>query len=197
MGAPPGNANAVKHGLTCRDPLRFDLILGELGDSLKLVVRHTNALRRQIEDAVLAAKGQIDILDAATIQTACRWERVSQLAHRWIEEGVGEMTQSERLHFAQTIARASTERDKCLKALRLDASDATTIDALYDVAPLADSESDDDSEQATTAADDGATDDAEAVAPLERVPVSEPTEKCRFSEPSSQVIASKATIERV
>ena len=95
----------------------------------------------------MAAHGQITLVDAATIQTAVRFEITALLARRWLIEGVDELTHSERLQFAREIARASAERDRCLRSLGLGRQTMQTLDALYTV-PVseADDEPGDDSE---------------------------------------------------
>ena len=91
-----------------------------------------NALRRQLEDAVVALKGAVNLVDAAAIQTAVKWERHGALSLRWLRIEGDKLKPTERLQFSREIARASTERDKAIKELSLDIDPrANAIDALY------------------------------------------------------------------
>lgn len=139
----PQAANAVTHGLTAR----YHLQLGELPGKLKKVQRTAFALRRELEAAVMAARGSIDLLSAARIQTAVRLETTCQLARRWMTESLAELTEGERLAYLREIGRASVERDRVLRSLGLD-GEPTTLDALYSVAPY-DAPGDDESDGPT------------------------------------------------
>jgi len=97
-----------------------------------------NILRRQLEDAVIEERGQISLLDAANIQTAIRWERHSALALRWLRTQGDKLKPLEQLKFSSEIAKASTERDKALAALKLDRNKHDKIvEALYTRQPVA------------------------------------------------------------
>jgi len=109
-GAPFGNRNAMRHGLRA----------GSLPKGASYIAREMVALRREIEDAVLARRGRIELYEAALIQTAVRWERHALLAQRWLRLNAETMTHEERVRYSREIARASSERDKCLKLLGLD-----------------------------------------------------------------------------
>lgn len=120
-GAPPGNKNAVRHGLTT----------GKLPVGCGWVATLTNHLRTALENAVIAAHGEITLYEAAVINTAIRWERHAMLAQRWLRI-TADLTIDQKLAFHREVARASTERDKCLKELGLHASESRgIIDALY------------------------------------------------------------------
>jgi len=109
-GPPKGNRNAIRHGLKA----------GQLPRDAKYIEYRLNQFRRQLEDAVIDAKGQVSIADAASIQTALRWERHAALALRWLTKQCAELKPEQRLTFSREIARASAERDKAIAALRLD-----------------------------------------------------------------------------
>jgi len=113
-GAPAGNQNG-------RGNIRHGLRAGSLPRDAKHVEHQTNALRRELEAAVMAAKGEVTLLDAATIQTAVKWERHGALALRWLRIEGEKLKPIDRLTFSREIARASAERDKALAALGLDA----------------------------------------------------------------------------
>jgi hypothetical protein len=121
-GTPKGNQNNLRHGLRA----------GQLPKDAKYIEYRLNAFRRTLEQAVLVIKGEVSIPDAATIQTALRWERHGCLAQRWLNKKYAELKPTDLLQFSREIARASTERDKALAMLKLDrdAKDSV-IDALY------------------------------------------------------------------
>jgi hypothetical protein len=100
--------------------MRHGLKAGKLPADCQYVEHQMNALRRQLEDAVLAVKGEINLVDAATIQTAMKWERHGALALRWLRVAGAELKLVERLQFSREIARASAERDKAIAALELE-----------------------------------------------------------------------------
>ena len=109
-GPKKGSINAIRHGLTA----------GKLPRDAKYVEVKMNLFRREVESACLASKGKITLTDAAFIQTALKWERHAALALRWLNKAYDEMSPAERLNFSREIAKASTERDKAIKALNLD-----------------------------------------------------------------------------
>lgn len=117
-----GNRNSMRHGLRA----------GKLPHDCQHVEIQCNLLRRQLEDAVVTARGEVTLLDAANIQTAIKWERHGALALRWLRVQGDQLKPTDQLTFSREIARASTERDKALAALKLDrdAKDGI-LDALY------------------------------------------------------------------
>jgi hypothetical protein len=82
---------------------------------------------------VIACKGEVSLIDAAAINSAMRWERHALLAQRWLRKDWEELTADQRLNFSREVARASSERDKCLKTLGLEKSKegADPLAALY------------------------------------------------------------------
>jgi hypothetical protein len=116
-GAPIGNNNACRHGLKG----------GKLPKDCKFIEQRVNHFRRQVETAVLAQKGDIDLPDAAAVNTACRWEKHSCLAHRWLVKQWDVLKPEELLMFSREIAKASSERDKALREIGLSRSALKTI----------------------------------------------------------------------
>ncbi|MCP4539188.1 MAG: hypothetical protein GY832_18785 [Chloroflexi bacterium] len=119
-GAPRNNRNAIRHGLKS----------GSLPKDCRYVENRLNDFRRKLEDAVLAAKGEVSIPDAACIQTAGRWERHAALAQRWLTKEYDNLKPLEKLKFSSEISRASAERDKSLKLLELDVEQESPWDGL-------------------------------------------------------------------
>ena len=109
-GEKRGNSNGMRHGLKA----------GKLPADAKHIEIQINLFRREIEGSVLRAKGEITLMDAASIQTACKWERHGALALRWLRKEGNNLKPTERLAFSREIARASTERDRALALLKLD-----------------------------------------------------------------------------
>ena len=110
-GPPAGNTNALRHGLKA----------GKLPKQAQYIEHQMNRLRRELEDAVMQAKDEVNLLDAAHIQTAIKWERHGALALRWLRLEGDTLKPADRLAFSREIARASAERDRALAALGLDA----------------------------------------------------------------------------
>jgi hypothetical protein len=109
-GPAVGNTNAIRHGLKA----------GKLPRDARYIEHQMNALRRQLEEAVMQAKGEVGLVDAASIQTAVKWERHGALCLRWLRMECNVLKPEQRLTFSREIARASAERDKAIAALNLD-----------------------------------------------------------------------------
>ncbi len=65
------------------------------------------------------ARGEVALSDASLINSAYRWERHAQLAQRWMLKDSANMSAADRLNYSREVARASTERDKCIAAMKL------------------------------------------------------------------------------
>lgn len=105
-------ANNLRHG-------RHSLTLGALGGGYEHITRTVNGVRVQLEASVVADRGEISLHDAAVIQTCCRFERHAQLAGKWLRENPG-LPVEVRLAISRDIAKASSERDRCIRLLGLD-----------------------------------------------------------------------------
>ncbi len=128
MPAPIKNRNAVRHGLRA----------GQLPKGASYIKRETDVLRRIIEDAVAALDGgNVSLYHAGVVQSCIRWERHAMLSQRWLRLEAGDLTPDQRLAFSRDIARASTERDKCLRELGLNVKPNSDPWALLDVVPSA------------------------------------------------------------
>jgi len=124
MAGQPGNANAVTHGL--RMPL------SKLPAGCHYIDMSVGELRRALENLTLEVRGTLGTYERLCVQSACRWEKHSQLCSRWLRLADGELTHGERLAYSREVARASAERDKCLERLGLDERDTgNAFDALY------------------------------------------------------------------
>lgn len=110
MGPPLGSQNHLKHGLRA----------GRLPKGCGYISTRVEKLREVIETQLCDQKGEVTITEAATINSMVRWERHALLAMRWLRQHVDDMTHDQRLAYSREIARASSERDKCLRSLKLD-----------------------------------------------------------------------------
>lgn len=133
-GAQPGNRNALRHGLKA----------GQLSADCKYIQNRLNAFRRQIEDLVVAERKKVTLTDAANIQTALRWERHAALCHRWLTKSGASLKPTDCLNFSREIAKASTERDRALAALKLDRDRKDDLVAMYSRPLVIDVEAEDD-----------------------------------------------------
>src|SRR6516225_6053983 len=109
-GGQPNNRNALRHGMRS----------GLLPRDARYIQNRLNAFRRQLEDQLIANKGEVTLVDAALIVTVLRWERHRCQAQRWLRLKQAELSPTELLTFSREIARASTERDRALVALKID-----------------------------------------------------------------------------
>ena len=71
---------------------------------------------------MIELRGEVGLADAAAINSAVRWERHAMLAQRWLRVDVGDMDATTRLAYSRDVAKASSERDKCIRALGLEPS---------------------------------------------------------------------------
>jgi hypothetical protein len=117
--------------------MRHGLAAGRLPKGCAYITRAVTRFRAGLEAAMVAAGLPIGLVEAATIQTAVRWERHACLCLRWLR--TEELDPDQRLTFSREIARASSERDKCLRLLglnhRLAADPWRQLDATSNPAP--------------------------------------------------------------
>ena len=112
--------------------MRHGLRAGQLPKGAAYIKRECDTLRREIEQAVLEQHGEIGLYQAAVVQSAMRWERHGLLVQRWLRMEAGTMDAAQRLAYSRDIARASENRDRCLKELGLDANGRQNVlDVLY------------------------------------------------------------------
>jgi hypothetical protein len=122
-GAPKGSMNNFRHGM------RGSGLPKHCGH----VQRATCHFRRQLERAVLDAKGEINIVDAAFINSAYRAERHGQLAQRWLMLEAEQMSAADRLAYSREVVKASESRDRAIAALKLDRKPSDIWEALHAV----------------------------------------------------------------
>lgn len=114
--------NNVRHGMHG----------SKLPKGCEYVEQRVNILRRTIEAAILEAKGEINIVDAAAINSILKWERHGLLANHWLKKNIDTLSASELLKFSEATAKASDARDKNIRQLGLDRDRQDTLmDQLY------------------------------------------------------------------
>jgi hypothetical protein len=122
IDGPEGNAKRRVSGRPMRGSLtrlRHGLTGITLPPGCEHVQKSLLKLRTALEQAILAARNEVTIVDAGLVQTAIRWEKHSQLAGRWLERSYAVLTPEQRLLFSKESARASSERDRAISMLRL------------------------------------------------------------------------------
>jgi len=130
-GAPRDNRNNMRHGLRG----------SKLPKGCKYIEHRVNALRRQVEDALMATKGSISITDAAAVNSILKWERHGLLAAHWLRHQVDTLSALERLKFSEAIAKASDNRDKALRSLGIDAKPVPWAALTVESQPVTEEES--------------------------------------------------------
>lgn len=109
-GGQLGNRNALRHGLRA----------GRLPPGCSWIASQTAELRTALEDAVVALRGEIAIVDAAAINTALRCERHALLCQKLLRDKWDELDHSERLSYSREITTASAARDKAIDRLGIE-----------------------------------------------------------------------------
>ena len=121
-GPALGNSNAVRHGMKG----------SKLPAGCKYIEHRVNSLRRQVEEALIAIKGEINIVDAAAVNSVLKWERHGLLAAHWLRHEINKLSATDRLKFSEAIAKASDSRDRAIRSLGLDRDVKDNIlNALY------------------------------------------------------------------
>lgn len=124
--AQPGGAEpsglSVRKPRSPGKPTRHGLCAAALPPGASWIRRTVAQFRRELERATLAAKREICITDACAIDTACNWQKVALLAGRWLRQSADSMDHATRLAYATSVAKASAERDKCVRSLGLAVS---------------------------------------------------------------------------
>lgn len=121
--------NALKNGSRID---RRRLVIGDLPRQLLSVRREARAYRRDLECAVIAAKGSISTTDAHLIDTASAATIQAGVCRWLLRKRLGEMKPTEIITCTATATRAKEVRDKAVRALQLDRdASADLLDQLY------------------------------------------------------------------
>jgi hypothetical protein len=117
-GAPARNQNRTTHSI-------FGI---GLPSGTSHIAGRLNALRRELGRLVEARHGDVSLYHAAVIDGAVKWERLAQLAGRWLRKEGEKLSPQEKLSFAEKIAKAAVERNRAIATLGLDRSIADAFD---------------------------------------------------------------------
>lgn len=122
-GPKRGNVNALKTGTKVS---KTRLVVGELPSALISVKREGRAYRRNLEAAVMNAKGltgvnQIGTLDAHLIDTASAATIAAGICRWVLRHKVEAMKGTEILACSREIVKCKQARDAAVRALDLDA----------------------------------------------------------------------------
>jgi hypothetical protein len=120
MPGTPSNTNALKHGLRLRGSM----------SGVVYVDRAVRRFRVALEAAVVDARGELDTMAQATVQTAAAYFRHSMLAARWLRIHDKDLNHDQRLKYSEAVARALADRDRAMQRLGLDKSTANVWDVL-------------------------------------------------------------------
>lgn len=119
-GAPVGNKNGQKHGVRAlRDGLRHGLTAYALPKGCRRIGSAVGVFRRALEDAVVAARGNVTVVDSSTINRAIRCEVKARLAARWLSREGDAMSCAERLSFLNAADAGTLGRDRAIADLSL------------------------------------------------------------------------------
>jgi hypothetical protein len=109
-GPPKGSSNAIRHGLRGNS----------LPKGCRYIENAVNKLRRNVEDALMEVKGEINFVDAAAVNSILKWERHGLLAAHWLRKEGNNLSAGDRLKFSEATAKASDNRDKAIRSLGLN-----------------------------------------------------------------------------
>jgi hypothetical protein len=119
-----------------RGRARRMLAVGTLPKGCAWIKSLVSQFSRALHAEVIKRKGRVDLYDAAAIQSALRFEQHALLVQRWLRLNADTMSHADRLAYSREIARASSERDKCLRSLGLDVDEKQAmLDAFYTPLP--------------------------------------------------------------
>jgi hypothetical protein len=118
-GAPCGNRNAMRTGKRSRQ----SLVLGKPAPGTAYCVAGARAVMREAEDAVRAARSAVTLYEASVILEIGEHEVSRRLAWRLLRLKAETLTPDQQAELRRDAAKAASERNRCLKLLKLDASE--------------------------------------------------------------------------
>ena len=120
-GPRKGNLNGLKNG---RKLNAKRLVVGELPSKMIAVKREGRAYRRELEKAVIAVHGEIDMVKSHHIDTASA-ATIQAGINRWLlRNRLNTMSTADIRGCSSDIVKAKERRDAAVKALQLDAPPA-------------------------------------------------------------------------
>ncbi len=120
-GAKKGNTSAMTHGIQG----------SVLPPGCSHITAQLDRFRRATQEAAIAARGELGLIELCAIQTSTSWYRHALLARRWLRIADAQMTLDQKIFFSREEARALAERDKALRQLGLDQRDNGAPTTLY------------------------------------------------------------------
>lgn len=117
VGAPPDNANATKTGVRV-NPRR--LVVGRLPAKYVHAERTGREYRRLLEDATIAAKGEVSLQDAHWIDAATGHELHKLILLQILRDGTSKLTPVDVVRISESIAKAREARNRCYERLELN-----------------------------------------------------------------------------
>jgi hypothetical protein len=114
-----GNKNALRNGNKVH--LNNRLVVGELPVTMVAVKREGCKYRRNLEAAVLKAKGTINLTDSHLIDTASAATVASGICRWLLRNRLKQMSVNDIRSCSGDIVRNKERRDAAVKALELDA----------------------------------------------------------------------------
>ena len=119
-GAPLGNTNGLRHGRYSKKVIPA----GGLPPGCESIHELMELMSKQLWKETQKLYGKkVTVLASATITTACRFETHAQLAQKWLRENP-DLDVDMKVMISREIAKASAERDKCIRALGLPIGNA-------------------------------------------------------------------------
>jgi hypothetical protein len=115
-GPAKGNINGLKNGTRALNRL----VVGELPKQLLSVRREGRAYRRNLESAVLSARGNISTTDCHHIDTASACTIHAGICRWLLRNKISTMTTADVLNCSREITKAKAGRDAAIRALNLD-----------------------------------------------------------------------------
>jgi len=100
---------------------RYNLVLKRAGKGQGHIELAVFGLRRHLEDAVVALRGGVSLLEAIHINAACRCEHRALVTHQRVTkmENAGTMTALDEGGMMKQITEATNDRNKHIARLRL------------------------------------------------------------------------------
>ena len=119
--------NRLRHGARLSR-----LSLGNLPKPLRRVSSEARQYRRDLEEIVIAVKGEVSPIDAHHIDAACGFQLHAAIVRWLLLHRLDRMTTAEIIKSSEAMARARVQRNACLSLLSLDAdTDSASYSLMY------------------------------------------------------------------
>ncbi len=105
--------NSYKHGLRS----------AKLGPGMEYIARKANLFRTAAEAETLRVRGRVGIWEQSLLSSATQWLLVALKIERLLRLYHAELSHDQYVSYTERVAKACSERDKCLSRLGLDRDD--------------------------------------------------------------------------